>query len=470
MSTNIRVDVTLQRLQNQSRQATEQNRSERQQREEGLLQSAAPQAVADPPASQREATGARRESPFDRRRPAAQRELQTLVPFALSWRGTLTPRTPTVYEVQLRTLLTGTVPPSIFTYSGGDYLAPNAFQISSAKSLISVPQAERYSEWKTTGKIAWQTFYGLQWTYEGFWAETLLSDIFSTYSWTLPSCPGNLATVGPMSHSTTGSYLAVGTDGTIFITVAMPYEAIDTASIQTPSEAPPITTFYRDIYYSTVNEPFKLAGLQQYVNVGGVNQYNGLPVGPYGSKPLHTFAGQPYLFLKVQKGQISSQSAIKTAAQSWASFYAANAWPEDPGKELRGTYAGEVRIRGNQAHLLRMRYEEIYEGDTYTYYEDFPFTSLNNFVTGTGANATLQAGVTFEDHIYDLTSYTSSSQLAEQLNAIQLPNGFNGEITYPPDQIKPVSVPATFISAAAKQISTSGPDVLTPITYFVAMP
>ena len=38
MSTNIRVDVTLQRLQNQSRQATEQNRSERQQRGQATIE------------------------------------------------------------------------------------------------------------------------------------------------------------------------------------------------------------------------------------------------------------------------------------------------------------------------------------------------------------------------------------------------------------------------------------------------
>lgn len=73
MSTNIRVDVTLQRLQNQSRQATEQNRSERQQREDALQQPAAAQADATQPNGLREATGARRDAPFDDRRPAAQR-------------------------------------------------------------------------------------------------------------------------------------------------------------------------------------------------------------------------------------------------------------------------------------------------------------------------------------------------------------------------------------------------------------
>lgn len=93
MSTNIRVDVTLQRLQNQSRQATEQNRSERQQREEALQQAAAPQAVAAEPANTSEATGARRESPFDPRRPAAQR-LQLGSTMGVEYTTQLIPGTP----------------------------------------------------------------------------------------------------------------------------------------------------------------------------------------------------------------------------------------------------------------------------------------------------------------------------------------------------------------------------------------
>lgn len=88
MSTNIRVDVTLQRLQEQSRQATEQNRRQRQEREDALQQSgltpAGNQNAADDPAAQASAAArqssrgtdpsrAKGESPFDERRPAAQR-------------------------------------------------------------------------------------------------------------------------------------------------------------------------------------------------------------------------------------------------------------------------------------------------------------------------------------------------------------------------------------------------------------
>lgn len=88
MSTNIRVDVTLQRLQEQSRQATEQNRRERQEREDARQQSgltpAGNQNAADDPAAQAngdttqssrqtDSSRAKGESPFDERRPAAQR-------------------------------------------------------------------------------------------------------------------------------------------------------------------------------------------------------------------------------------------------------------------------------------------------------------------------------------------------------------------------------------------------------------
>lgn len=86
MSTNIRVDVTLQRLQNQSRQATEQNRSQRQDREEQSQQATSAQSAPQTSATtgqsltdrlrsldRRDATGASRTAPFDRRRPAAQR-------------------------------------------------------------------------------------------------------------------------------------------------------------------------------------------------------------------------------------------------------------------------------------------------------------------------------------------------------------------------------------------------------------
>lgn len=82
-STNVRISLTRQLLQQQSRQVTEQNRRERQEREEALQNR---QPAADPPgsaaqpeeAAQRrdtstDASRAKSESPFDERRPAAQR-------------------------------------------------------------------------------------------------------------------------------------------------------------------------------------------------------------------------------------------------------------------------------------------------------------------------------------------------------------------------------------------------------------
>lgn len=406
------------------------------------------------------------------RRVSAQRKGTPLIPFAMSWRGTLTTRTPTVYQVQLRTLPNVTVPPSIFTYSGGDYLEAGAFQIASSKSTTNIEQPARYSEWNTKAKIAYLGFYGYEWTYEGFWAELLKSNASGTQTWQLPTAPGNLSPVGPFFHSTSPSYLAVATDGTVFITVALPKNAIDTNSVQTPSETP-ITTFDRDVYYSTSNEPFKLDGLQQYVTIGGTPYYNGLPVGspnPYPSTPLYSFQGQPYLFMKVSKGVITTKTATRAANAAWNTFYAENAWTDDPGKELRGSYSGEVRIRSGKAHFLRLRYEEVIDNDLYVNYENFPFPSLGSFVSGSGASTRLQAGVKFEDHIYNLNPYNTSAELAAQLSAITLPTGFNGQTTDPPDQVVAVQTKSDFLAAAAKSISTSGSEVLTPLTFFVALP
>lgn len=94
MSTNIRVDVTLQRLQNQSRQATEQNRSDKQQREQalessGLAITAADAAAVGTTVEARavESTGARARSPFEVRRPAAQRLATTWALWTADWLG-----------------------------------------------------------------------------------------------------------------------------------------------------------------------------------------------------------------------------------------------------------------------------------------------------------------------------------------------------------------------------------------------
>ena len=476
MSTFITVTSGAGALLNRTKQVQQANRQAQSQRDKDTaLQGATTSQLTKKAASQARPQGGRPDTSTTNR-PAAHRSAQKLEPFALTWRGVLTERTPTTYEFLTREFAAANVPvpPSIITYSGGDLLVPNAFQISSSGSLIDLPQATRYSEWRTQAKIAWFDYYGYEWTHEGFWAEELRSgDPEGTYRWTLPPAPGNRTPVGSLSHTANGSYLAVDNEGTLYITVPLPYEPVVSSATQTPSTTPPITTFYRDVYYSTVNEPFKLAGFQQYVTIDGTPQYNGLPIGapnPYVSKPLHTFAEQPYLFMRVEGGVVSTQTATKLDNQSFAAFYASNAWPGDPGKELRSTYAGEVRIRGNQAHVLRMRYTEETGGQTNIRYEDFPFPSLTSFVVGSGSGARLQQGVSFQDHLYNLNPYSNSAELAGQLATIVNPTNYQGQPALLPDRVKPVNVSRKRIAAAAKQLSNQGDDILTPLTYFVALP
>lgn len=78
--------------------------------------------------------------------------------------------------------------------------------------------------------------------------------------------------------------------------------------------------------------------------------------------------------------------------------------------------------------------------------------------------------MTFEDHIYNLSPYSTDAQLAEQLAAIRNPTSYQDQPEYLPDKVVKLKLSPSFIAQAAKQISTSGADVLTPLTYFVAMP
>lgn len=472
MSTNIRVDVTLQRLQNQSRQATEQNRSDRQQREEALQQPAALQADATAITNTREATGARRESPFDLRRPAAQRGGDVLVPFAISWRGAVTYQPTQVWSGTLFPEA-GFTSTSTVTYSGGHYAETQPYQIAAGKELISVAQPARYTEWNSVPKLCTTVCGPSTWIYEGWWAESITASFSSGVPGATLSNPVTLTTnftpaplsngpTGPISHGADLNYLAVATDGTIFAIAMLPWQpiAITDEALQ------------REVYLANpgTSSPYNVDGHQQKVAATGLYNGNAVRSG-YPSKPLYKFGnGQPVLFMRIKNGKVESKTALYDPTTSFVPFYQTNAYSDDPGKNLRSSYSGEVRVKDNQAHKLRMRYEEVFEGDTYIWYEDFPYLSLTGFITGSGAQAKLQAGVTFEDHIYNLSPYSTDAQLAEQLAAIRNPTSYQDQPEYLPDKVVKLKLSPSFIAQAAKQISTSGADVLTPLTYFVAMP
>lgn len=426
-----------------------------------------------------------------RRRPAAQRDTAALTPFAISWRGDLTQRPQTVFEVLL-VRNNGTAAPrtSTFTYSGGDYLDPQPFEIASSASKLEVVQPARYSEWKTVGRISLFNTAMVSWTLEGFWADTLLNPIYPDWPASVPllPSPGNVSPVGLLSHSVSPTYLSVGTDGTMFVVVRLPAETVTASSAQLPDSSfsfPPgiFRSDVRPIWWGdpSSTSPSFLEGLQQYVEVSGLQRYSSYSLSPISgvgvSRPLHTFAyKEPYAFLRVRNGRIESRTAYYNPTASFNpygletdfdAFIANNSYADDPGKNLRAGYSGEVRIRGNKAHILRMRYEEESDGDTYTFFEDFPFPSLTGFVTGSGAEASLQAGVTFEDHIYTLSSYSSDSELAAQLAAITTPTSVPAN---PPYTVKPISVSSSLVASAAGRISSTGVNALTPLTFFVAMP
>lgn len=512
MSTNITIDVLLQRLKQVSDQTTEQNRAERLEREDALQQeqrdttttsrSQSLLALQSTRQGQSALEDSRTRSAaehsgvpdlYKKRRPAAQRDGDLLVPFAITWRGELESRAPTTFEILLtENDGTAAIRPSVFTYRGGDYLEPQSFQIAAGGSKVSVAQQPRYSEWNTEGQISLNNLTVGNWKLEGFWAEELINITYLDWpsSWPLVASPGNLSPVGVLTHNCTPLYLSVATDGSIFLVVKLPPEIVDTQSAVLPDSSfvfPPGIgrSDVRPIWWGdpAYTSPMFLAGLQQYVSLGGSKWYSSYSISTStsaASRPLHTFAfKEPYMFLRSKGGKTDSKIEYFNQYSymnpydldtNFNQFIASKSYADDPGRNMRDIYTGEVRIKGNQAHKLRMRYEEVFEGDTYIWYEDFPYLSLTGFITGTGAQARLEEGVTFEDHIYNLSPYSTDAQLADQLAAIRNPTSYQDQPEYLPDKVVKLKLSPSFIAQAAKQISTSGADVLTPLTYFVAMP
>jgi hypothetical protein len=406
------------------------------------------------------------------RRPAASRVTVALSAFALQWRGDVTYQPQTVWEDVLFPEVINASELSTVTYSGGHLTDANNFQIAAGSSVVNIPQQTRYTEWQTVPKLCITSCGPNNWIYDGCWAETitvgftsgvpgasLSNPVYLTKEFI--QAPPAISPVGPISHSATGEYLAVKPDGTIFLVIRLPWEPVVTQTVD----------LGREVFLANpgTSSPQLVQGKQQQ-NLAG--QYNGNAVrSGFPSVPLYTIGQtQPVLFIRVKGRQIQSKTVGFDTAQSFATFFSANAYEDDPGRGLRSSYAGEVRIKNQQAHLLRMRYEEQIEGETYVFYEDFPFLSLTGFVTGAGSAAQLNAGVTFEDHIYTLEPYVSDAELAAQLAAIVNPSAYQDQPEYLPDTVIPVKVSSSFLASAANRLSTDGADELTPLTYFVAMP
>lgn len=403
---------------------------------------------------------------------SAQRDTNPLVPFAITWRGEVTYSPKQVWSGTLFPEA-GFTSTSTVAYSGGDEADPQPYQIAAGSNLISIPQALRYSEWNSVPKLCTTVCGPSTWVYEGWWAESITATFTGgapgasisnpvTLTTSFTPAPLSQGPTGPISHGADLNYLAVATDGTIFAIAMLPWEPINITS----------EDLQREVYLANpgTSSPNNVDGKQQKVVTTGLYNGNAVRTG-YPSKPLYKFGeGQPVLFMRIKGSKVDSKTALYDPTTSFVPFYQANAYSDDPGKNLRSSYSGEVRIKGNQAHKLRMRYEEVFEGDTYIWYEDFPYLSLTGFITGTGAQARLQAGVTFEDHIYNLSPYNTDAELAEQLAAIVNPTGYQDQPEFLPKRVVKLSISPAFIAQAARQLSTEGADVMTPLTYFVAMP
>lgn len=452
MSTNIRVDVTLQRLQNQSRQATEQNRSERQQREEALQQPVALQAVAEEPVGTREATGARRESPFDRRRPAAQRGGELLVPFAISWNGVLSGGYDSTVVTLLRTyeVFGSGIRHDIITttYSGGRELTPSPVRFASGRANIASAEIARKEPWRSdvvtcnvtpTPEGGGSCAYSLPNNFPNLWLTGAREYTFEPYV-PVTAAPSISLPVGPVAFTPGTPILTVATDGTIYLVFDLPKEP-KTLTARTLAEFEnagypqhTLITDYDllDLNYSFAYDPWR--GVGQYI--------------------FSTETSTRYIFIKAKGNVMESKIATRPANQDLKDFLSDNLYADDPSKAVRGVgYTGEYRLRGSTAKFLWLN-------DGEGGYANFPFNYLQGYKNANDVPE-LPAGAVFEDCSYALEPWSSPSQLKAQLETLA---AANPTASNPAKQVQ-IKAGVKLFSAAKEQLGNDPGDEITPRLY-----
>ena len=452
MSTNIRVDVTLQRLQNQSRQATEQNRSERQQREEALQQPAALQADAVDLASTREATGSLRESPFDRRRPAAQRGGELLVPFAISWSGVLSGGYDTSVVTLLRTYEvfgSGTRHDIITTtYSGGRELTPSPLRFASGNAGIASPEIARKERWRSdvvtcnvtpTPEGGGSCAYSLPNNFPNLWLTGAREETFDPYV-PVTAAPSISLPVGQVTYSPSTAIVTVGNDGTVYLVFDLPKEpkSLTERSYDEFIDAGyPENTLITD--YDLVDLDYSFA----YDPWRGIGQYIYSPQNE-----------NRYIFIKSKGKVMESKVATRPASQALKDFLYENLYDDDPSKAVRGVgYTGEYRLRGSTAKFLWLN-------DGEGGYVNFPFNYLQDYKNANDVPE-LPAGAVFEDCSYALEPWSTPSQLKAQLETLAAANPTVGN---PAKQVQ-IKAGVKLFAAAKEQLGNDPGDEITPRLY-----
>lgn len=471
MSTNITVDVLLQRLKQVSDQTIAQNRAERQEREDALQQEQRDTTITSRSQgllalqSTRQGQSASEDSRarsaaehsgvpdlYKKRRPAAQRGAPTLLPFAISWNGELTGGYASSVVTLLRTyeVLGSGIRHDIITttYSGGRELASSSLRFASSNAGIASPEIARKEPWRSNvvtcnvtpdpeggGSCA----YSLLNNFPNLWLTGAREETFDPYVPVTPAPPITLP-IGQVAFAPTTSILTVANDGTVYLVFDLPKEpkALTARTFAEFENAGyPEDTLITD--YDLVDLDYSFA----YDPWRGIGQYIYSPQ-----------TSTRYIFIKAKGTVMESKVASRSASQDLKDFLYANLYSTDPSRDIRGEgYTGEYRIKGNTASFLRLKDQD---GD----YSGFPYNFLQGYKNASDVPE-FANGEVFEDFVYSLSPWATPAQLKAQLEVLAASNDFDPA----PTKLIKIPKPDSLFVKAKDNLGNDGGDELTPRLY-----
>lgn len=197
------------------------------------------------------------------------------------------------------------------------------------------------------------------------------------------------------------------------------------------------------------------------IQPGTINLWYGRSTTPY-FRPAGQQVPTPYVFLRIQGSNIQSKSAVHNHPDTFGDFYSANAFADDPSKDMRGLYTGEVRVEGQRARFLRLK-------NTNTgLYQDFPFGDLHTFISPVTGLPVIAAPYELVVHTHQLPTYSTPAQLAGLLAQCVDPNSAGG-LYIGPSIERRQQIPVSFFASTAAKLDKTGPDTLTEDSFFLVL-
>jgi hypothetical protein len=362
------------------------------------------------------------------RDPAAFRRTGDLVGIAITWRGNRTGGETKAIRHILSTATVPGVPNPVqrildVTYTNPAFLSPSPLRIATRDVLLSFDQSPRTGEWSSLTKGSFSGYTGTTF-HPGWYLEQIRIDASSPWQAVdlAPAPAGSL--VGPTSYMPSFSLLTVAPDGTVFLVIELPAKPVGfTSALDTR------TIFYGNTYDTWIGQGRFLAKTAT-------------------QDPL-------YLFAKIKGASIQSKTIAKASAVDMKRFLADNLYQDDPSISVRALgYLGEYRLKGQTASILRLNRKA-------SSHLSFPFDFLTAYKADDVALPVLKDGDAFEDHVYQLSSWSTPQELYNQLIGL-VPPGSSGTS---PDRVLKVSMPPGLFNGPRNKLGSDPGSIVTPNLY-----